>query len=241
MKGMEFRGFREDPFIYFNDDEGVFDIIRKYYDLSLPPQYFLHRNKEAGSTKKNHIYLSTPRCREIVENNTEKVKIINTGVKSFARADNKGSDCDYRIAQEGALSIIPFIQNRTVKVERADIVKLLHASDIEKPPEISLFSQDLQGRLEKIATGSIIYLFKDETTGMPVEFVGWKGKTSVRACVPKQDRLHYLRMIGEDTSIFETNKFEEKKERDKIRLEARLNKDQENGSPKNGKEENGHS
>ena len=154
-----------------------------------------------------------------------------------------------RIAQEGALSIIPFIQNRTVKVERADIVKLLHASDIEKPPEISVFSDDLQGRLEKIATGSIIYLFKgtiysddifycllilDETTGMPVEFVGWKGKTSVRAYVPKQDRLHYLRMIGEDTSIFETNKFEEKKERDKIRLEARLNKDQNNGSSNNG-------
>ena len=83
---------------------------------------------------------------------------------------------------------------------------------------------------------------------MPVEFVGWKGKTSVRAYVPKQDRLHYLRMIGEDTSIFETNKFEEKKERDKIRMEARQNKDQENGSSKNGdengtgaEEENGHS
>ena len=88
----------------------------------------------------------------------------------------------------------------------------------------------------------------DETTGMPVEFVGWKGKTSVRAYVPKQDRLHYLRMIGEDTSIFETNKFEEKKERDKIRMEARQNRDHENGSSKNGdengtvaEEENGHS
>ena len=83
---------------------------------------------------------------------------------------------------------------------------------------------------------------------MPVEFVGWKGKTSVRAYVPKQDRLHYLRMIGEDTSIFETNKFEEKKERDKVRMEARQNKDHENGSTKNGdetltggEEENGNS
>ncbi len=82
--------------LYFNDDEGVFDNIRKYYNLSLPPTHFLHRNKEGGSTKKRSIYLSTPRCREIVENNTEKVKIINTGVKSFARSDNKGSDCDYR-------------------------------------------------------------------------------------------------------------------------------------------------
>ena len=47
-----------------------------------------------------------------------------------------------------------------MKVERADIVKLLHASDIDKPPEIALFSEDLQSRLAKIDTGSIIYLFK---------------------------------------------------------------------------------
>ena len=40
-----FRGFREDPFIYFDDDEKVFDNIRKYYNLTLPPSLFLHRNK----------------------------------------------------------------------------------------------------------------------------------------------------------------------------------------------------
>ena len=36
------------------------------------------------------------------------------------------------------------------------------------------------------------------------------------------DRLHYLRLIGEaeDTAMFEKNKFEEKKERDKARMEA---------------------
>ena len=72
---------------------------------------------------------------------------------------------------------------------------------------------------------------------MPVEFVGWKGKTSVRAYVPKNDRLHYLRLIGEDTSLYEKNKFEEKKERDKARLEAKEKLDQpENG----GNGENGH-
>ena len=65
------------------------------------------------------------------------------------------------------------------------------------------------------------YYSIDESTGMPIEFVGWKGKTSVRAYVPKNDRLHYLRLIGEDTTMFEKNKFEEKKERDKARMEAR--------------------
>ena len=94
----------------------------------------------------------------------------------------------FRIAQEGALSIIPFIRNRTVTGERADIVTLLQSSDIEKPPEIAVFSESLRTQLDNIQTGSIIYLYKDETSGMPVEFVGWKGKTSVRAYVPKNDR-----------------------------------------------------
>ena len=113
-----FRGFREDPFIYFNDDEKVFDNIRKYYNLTLPPSLFLHRNKvditlsvfdlgpgtpstlfscsQDPTTRKNNIYFSTAKVRQIVENNVDRVKIINTGVKSFARADNKGSECDYR-------------------------------------------------------------------------------------------------------------------------------------------------
>jgi len=217
-----FRGFKEDPFIYFNGDEDILGDIRKYYDLSLSSDMFLHRNKEPGTRKKN-IYFTTTKVRSLVENNADRVKIINTGIKAFARADNKGSDCDYRIAQEGALSIIPFIKNRTVTGDRSDIVTLLQSSDIEKPPEISMFSENLKKQLENIPTGSVIYLFKDETTGMPVEFVGWKGKTSLRAYVPKNERLHYLRMIGEDTSMFETNKFEEKKERDKIRFEGREN------------------
>lgn len=77
------------------------------------------------------------------------------------------------------------------------------------------------------------YYAIDESTGMPIEFVGWKGKTSVRAYVPKNDRLHYLRLIGEDTTMFEKNKFEEKKERDKVRMEAREKR--ENGA-ENGTE-----
>ena len=113
-----FRGFREDPFLYFNtDDESVFDNIRQYYNLNLSSSMFLHRNKDP-TTRKNNIYFTTEKVRLLVENNADRVKIINTGVKAFARADNKGSDCDYRIAQEGALSIIPFISNRTVTGDR---------------------------------------------------------------------------------------------------------------------------
>ena len=64
---------------------------------------------------------------------------------------------------------------------------------------------------------------------MIIETVGWKGKDTVRAYVPKNDRLHYLRLVGADTSNWEVNKFVEKKERDKERKEARELK---NGSDK---------
>ena len=53
-------------------------------------------------------------------------------------------------------------------------------------------------------------------TKLKLEIVGWKGKASVRAYVPKNDRIHYLRLIGGDTSKYEKNKFEVKRENNVI-------------------------
>lgn len=30
----------------------------------------------------------------------------------------------------------------------------------------------------------------------PIQLCGWRGKTSIRAFVPRNERLHYLRMLG---------------------------------------------
>lgn len=32
----------------------------------------------------------------------------------------------------------------------------------------------------------------------PIQLCGWRGKTSIRAFVPRNERLHYLRMLGVD-------------------------------------------
>merc|ERR1711874_645161 len=50
---------------------------------------------------------------------------------------------------------------------------------------------------------------KNNVDGLKVEVVVWKGKASLRAYVAKNDRLHYLRLIGGDTSRYEVNKFVE--------------------------------
>lgn len=46
---------------------------------------------------------------------------------------------------------------------------------------------------------------------MKIELVGWKGNKSVRAYVAKNDRIHYLRLLGADTSKYEKNKFAEQR------------------------------
>ena len=68
-----FRGFKEDPFIYFSaEDSGLFDCIKEYYNLNLDSSLFLHRNKDP-TTRKNNIYFTTSKVRKLVENNADRL------------------------------------------------------------------------------------------------------------------------------------------------------------------------
>jgi len=211
-KKKKFWGFREDPFIYFKPEEPIYARIRDYFKLSLPYKVFLTRCED--ESKKNSIYFTTEKVREVMENNVDRVKIINTGVKAFARCENKGAGCDYRIAQEGSLSTIPFISARTLHPTREDMETMLLSEDADAPPEIVNMSEKFREELENTDTGSVAFLYTDPTTSLVVKTVGWKGKMSVRAYVPRNDRLHYLRLIGADITAFETNKFKERKKRE---------------------------
>ena len=94
-KKKKFWVFREDPFIYFKPEEPIYARIRDYFKLSLPYKVFLTRCED--ESKKNSVYFTTEKVREVRENIVDRV-IINTGVKAFARCENKGAVCDYRIA-----------------------------------------------------------------------------------------------------------------------------------------------
>ena len=67
--------------------------------------------------------------------------------------------------------------------------------------------------MSQIETGSVALIFEEKRQDylLKVEFVGWKGKNSLRAYVPKGERIHYLRLLGCDTSKYEKNKFEERR------------------------------
>lgn len=223
-------GYREDPFVFFKDDkEDVWLPIKKFYNISdgLDSRCLLVRCLDG---KKKNIYFTSPAIRDIVLSNENKVKMINTGVKTFVRSDNRNLKCAFRLAQEGMQSIFDYLGDyRKVEISKEDLITLLQNNDTDSPPEIVKLSAKTQERIKDFDTGSCVLLFKEENTDNPyplnLKMVGWRGTMSLRAYVPIHDAIHYLRLLGADCSKFEKNKFKEN--RDAVTAKAET----ENGDP----------
>jgi len=139
--------------------------------------------------------------------------MINTGVKAFIKCEDKGSSCSYRLAQEGALSTVPFLGKRVLNLDKPNMeLLLMRTAEIDRPPMISDFSENVGKVLRDFSVGSLAYVYRDSDTDLAIEVVGWLGERgAVRAYVAKTERAHYLRLLGGDTHQFEQeNKFVKK-------------------------------
>ena len=117
-------------------------------------------------TKKNNLYYTSHLVRNIVENNTDRVKIINTGIKAFAKCENKGALCPLRLAQDGCLMTIPFLgERRIVRPTKEDLVTMLMCNDIEVPPALTELDPQTREQLEKLDTGSVALVFEGTNDG----------------------------------------------------------------------------
>ncbi|KAL0280480.1 UNVERIFIED_CONTAM: hypothetical protein PYX00_001755 [Menopon gallinae] len=205
-KRQRFSGYREDPFVFFTEDEPVWQKIRDYFDLSsdLPVNCLLTRCKEG---KKKNIYLTSPKVREIIMKNADRIKIINSGVKTFARCDNKETICPFRIAQEGLYSIFPYVgQKRIVRVTKQDLLLMLSVHNTEKALEIAKLDPKTQEKMKSVGQGSCIIIYDEEPvteSSLHLELVCWIGVVSARPYLHKNEIIHYLRLLGGDTSMFE--------------------------------------
>merc|ERR1712141_409771 len=83
------------------------------------------------------------------------------GVKSFAKCENKGATCNFRLAQEGALMTIPFLGKRMVYPTKKDLQTLLLSSDIDHPPLLTEMEPDTIRQLEALETGSVAFIYEE--------------------------------------------------------------------------------
>ncbi|ETN60330.1 tRNA methyltransferase [Anopheles darlingi] len=229
-KARYMRGFKEDPFVFFEQNEEVFDSIKRFYQLdeAFDAKNFLTRCRVG---KKKNIYFCSPAVRDVVQLNEKRIKFINLGVKSFVRCDNRNMQCEFRLASEGLASVNGFIgKQRRVTVDPEDLIKLLSCTDPTKPPEISSLTEGTQENLKNFDSGCCI--LECQLGDLPMATVGWKGTLSLRAYVDQHDTVHLLRLLGGDLSKFEKNKFQ-----DKLLAEEAADDPEENGATVERKEE----
>lgn len=238
-KRPRFQGYREDPFVYLSwkEPDPAFSQIASFFEVrGLDQGQFLTRCKDPA--KRNNLYFTSALVRDVVESNVDRIKIINAGVKAFTKCENKGTACPFRLAQEGSLMTIPFLgEGRVVRPTRADLVTLLLCDDAEQPPALTAMSPETLAQLERLETGSVALLHEDPEASLKLELVGWKGKASVRAYIPKKERVHYLRLVGGDTSKFEVNKFEARREKEAAEAAAAKEEGEISAKDSEGKRE----
>uniref|UniRef100_A0A8C9TKI4 tRNA (cytosine(34)-C(5))-methyltransferase n=1 Tax=Scleropages formosus TaxID=113540 RepID=A0A8C9TKI4_SCLFO len=196
-KKMKLFGFKEDPFVFLAEDDPVFAPIQNFYNLSpsFPKPCVLTRTHEG---KKRHLYMVSKELRNVLLNNSERMKVINTGVKVWSRNnDGEQFGCAFRLAQEGIYTLFPYIGARIVNVSVEDIKVLL----TQENPYLNKLESDAYAQAKKLEMGSIVLRYQPDQQNpsmpqCPIELCGWRGKTSIRAFVPRNERLHYLRMVG---------------------------------------------
>ncbi|KAH8396475.1 hypothetical protein KR222_011157, partial [Zaprionus bogoriensis] len=209
-KRRRLHGYKEDPYVFFGEQDADYDAISEFYqlDATLNKRCLLTRCQT--ERKKNIYYCSDP-IRDLVLHNEHHIKIINTGVKTFVRCENRHTAHPYRLAQEGLQTSNAFIgDKRRIQVQRADLVLLLNCTDPTKPPSTHDLQPETQQRCKELGVGSCILKYVDEAFTLFV--VGWRGTSSLRAYVDRDETVHILRLLGADLGKFEVNKYEKAKE-----------------------------
>jgi tRNA (cytosine34-C5)-methyltransferase len=209
-------GYREDPFVFFKEEEPVWDEIKSFYEISdtFDSKCLLTR---CHIGKKKNIYLTSNAVRDLVVQNQNVIKFINTGVKAFVRCDNKNMKCAFRIANDGLESIYPYIgDSRKIDIPREDLITLLMNDNPEKSPPITSLSEVIQKQVENLSPGSCVLIYKEDIEGNDVPLVihisGWRGTTSLRCYMSQHSTVHLLRLLGGDISKYDVNKFKKLEE-----------------------------
>ncbi|XP_068603268.1 RNA cytosine C(5)-methyltransferase NSUN2 [Brachionichthys hirsutus] len=196
-KKMRLFGYKEDPFVFLTEHDPVFTTIQSFFDVSpnFPKVNVLTRTHEG---KKRHLYMVSKELRNVLLNNSERMKVINTGVKVWSRnSDGEEFGCAFRLAQEGIYTLQPYIRSRIIRVSVEDIKVLL----TQENPFLNKLEKDAHDQAKKLGMGSIVLTYIPNPNNpaepqCPIHLCGWRGKTSIRAFVPRNERFHYLRMLG---------------------------------------------
>uniref|UniRef100_A0A673HI14 tRNA (cytosine(34)-C(5))-methyltransferase n=1 Tax=Sinocyclocheilus rhinocerous TaxID=307959 RepID=A0A673HI14_9TELE len=197
-KKMKLFGFKEDPFVFLTEDDPIFPPIQEKYIL----RTFFYLFDFIPCCSIQILFLRTLSylvCFFLSETLClSRLNVINTGVKVWSRnTDGEQFGCAFRLAQEGIYTLCPYIRARIINICVEDVKVLL----TQENPFLRKLGDDAHNQAKKLGMGSIVLRYLPDPKDLdapqcPIDLCGWRGKTSIRAFVPRNERLHYLRMVG---------------------------------------------
>uniref|UniRef100_A0A8W8K335 tRNA (cytosine(34)-C(5))-methyltransferase n=1 Tax=Magallana gigas TaxID=29159 RepID=A0A8W8K335_MAGGI len=154
-------GYKEDPYIFMDEKDPMWEPIRNFYGIpeDFPRNQIMYR---AENGQRRTLYFVSSAIRDLVRRNNDRFKFINLGVKIFGRSKSPlVPDCDYRIAQEGLVTMKSTLQKRALVLSREDFILAL----TKENPLFKEFSADGISKFQGIDTGSIALLYKGSESG----------------------------------------------------------------------------
>ncbi|CAH1268835.1 NSUN2 [Branchiostoma lanceolatum] len=201
--------YKEDPFVFFTEDEELWPIMRQGLlpiSDTFPNLQLLVRCYEG---KKRTVYLVSKEVKDILQYNENSLKVINCGLRVMVRSRNDKTKAMslFRLAQDGIPTLLPFIHGRRVEIKQEDAILLL----TEENPHIHKLTAEAREQLKPLEEGSIVMVYEPDMSNpdavhCKMVFVGWRGKVTVRSFVPKNDRRHFLLLCGVDVEVRQTKR-----------------------------------
>jgi len=192
---------KEDPYIFLDDTDQDLADIRKFYGLSseLASKQFLVRS--TGAIRKRHIYLVSENVHRVMSENKH-IKIINTGVRVVTRSPFRAGKADhgleYRLVQDGLQLVHGFLKNRIIQVTLPDLIALVSQYETK----MAALNQETQTEMEKTEMGCVVWHYDVSTAtesdplSSDLWLCGHKGRNSAQVMLNKEERKHYLRILG---------------------------------------------
>ncbi|CAF4624574.1 unnamed protein product [Rotaria sp. Silwood1] len=196
------RYHRENPFIFFEekDIKGFWQEISEFFGVhpSFPADQLMTR---IASDSGRNIYFVSDSLKQIVTLNQDRIKFINMGVRLLVRTDlrNDKDKRSLRLAQEGIAIINNYFSKRRIQLEQQDLLLLLsHAHT-----QFANLSESVRNQIQNMSDdlGSLICLYniKQHDLDIPIIFVSWRGRNSLRPFVSHSSRKFYFALCNIDS------------------------------------------
>jgi len=197
--------FNEDPFVFMDQDDQGLQNLKKFYALKeefpLNQVFNRLRPEKAVTSQCRNLFFVNRKIREILQYNVDVIKFINSGVRIFSRTEAKCHDAQYRVTQDGVITMRNFCQAQNVTTNRVDDLKTLLKEEI---PDISKINSEFKEMVwAQTQPGPFIINYvpeKGSLIGCKFSVIGWRGNNSFRLYIGKHDRVHFLHLIGEELS-----------------------------------------